>query len=39
MRRRAAAIGADLQVESRPGGGTTIRLLFEPRAREKGRVI
>jgi signal transduction histidine kinase len=32
MTRRASEIGAALEMESRPGGGTSIRLHFDPRA-------
>jgi PAS domain S-box-containing protein len=38
MRERAAAIGARLQVQSRPGGGTTVRLTWpDPRAATRKR--
>ncbi len=35
MRRRAAEIGGSLDLESRPGAGTTVRLTFNPRAAER----
>jgi signal transduction histidine kinase len=37
MRRRAAEIGADLDVRGAPGGGTTVSLRFHPLGRQQGR--
>jgi ligand-binding sensor domain-containing protein/signal transduction histidine kinase len=36
MRRRAGAIGARLECESRPEGGTRVRLVFSPAGRPRG---
>jgi signal transduction histidine kinase len=36
MRRRAGEIGGSLDVESRPGRGTIVRLTFNPRGRSVG---
>lgn len=38
MRRRAERIGAVLEVASEEGAGTTVRLVFDPRASEHGRL-
>lgn len=37
MRERAAAIGADITIEPRPGGGTVVRLLTAPSVPTRGR--
>lgn len=36
MRQRAESIGADLGVGRRPGGGTRVRMVWEPGARPEG---
>lgn len=36
MRARAEALGAELHLGERPGGGTVVRLVFDPHAKARG---
>ena len=38
MRRRAAEIGAMLHIDGADGNGTTVQLVFDPRARPRDRM-